>query len=78
MQILDIAKIRLFLCDSISDYMKKMCISETDEVYIKTLKKFKNMNIYEILKLNKNEEKFKFADYLINNETNQIWSSLWG
>ena len=77
MQILDITKMREFLYDSISDYMKKMCISETDDVYIKTLKKFKNMSVYEILKLNKNEEKFRFADYLINNETNQIWCNIW-
>ena len=77
MQILDITKMREFLYDSISDYMKKMCISETDDVYIKTLKKFKNMSVYEILKLNKNEEKFRFADYLINNETNKIWCNIW-
>ena len=77
MQILDSTKMKWLIYDSMSDYMKEMGFSETDDTYIRALKKLKNMSTYEILKLNKNEEIFKFADFIIKDETNKIWCNIW-
>ena len=77
MTIIDTQLLKHLLYNSMENYMKNMGVDEESPIFIQCLKKLKNMSTYEILKLNKNEEMFKFADFCIKGETNQIWCNIW-
>lgn len=75
MIIIDTQQLRHLLFVSMEDYMKHVGLDEESAIYMKCLKKLENMSTYEILKMNKNEEMFKLADFCIKGDINQIWNS---
>ncbi len=77
MVIIDTQQLRHLIFVSMEDYMKRIGLDEESPIFMNCLKKLKKMSTHEILKMNKNEEMFKFADFCIKGDTNQVWYEVW-